>query len=190
MFISTAFIGIAQADNYIDCVGATYQLCNKSVANYARNIASESGSSSSNSQDYSVGASYAGFGGNLGYGETNSNSQYAKNRDNIASNYNSMNCEYILKSCGEVTIAQINADKEATLERMRLKGYLYGQDTLRAIEQIRANSQIGVAALNNTAKIMQTEILTRNRPPPPPAPDYNAELRMLRESMKQELIKQ
>jgi len=162
------------------------QYCNSVVSGYVQNM--KSGSSSSSGENFGAGGSYAGIGANVSYGTSNSQSEFASNQ--ARKNYAAYDCSHVLKTYGDVTIAEINADRDTALGRMQLNAYLYEQDTLRAIEELKESSyKYGKdidASMNiedNAAQIMQTELNTRHRPYSQ-VPDYNAELTRLRKRMR------
>ena len=104
------------------------------------------------------------FGGNGSY-------DWQRTWDNFDSNkkhqYASKNCDEVLKQWGQVSIAEIQADAEKAIARMKLEGNKYSEDTKRIIAgfnleaiNINAKTNLRVEELRQAGKIEEAKILS------------------------------
>lgn len=76
--------------------------------------------------------------------ETNSNQK---------SEYESKNCDEVLKQWGQVSVAEIQANAQEAIARIQNEGYKYGEDTKRLVADIELE---GLKDTNNTAQNIAT----------------------------------
>ncbi|MFM2061134.1 MAG: hypothetical protein RLZZ507_804 [Cyanobacteriota bacterium] len=100
-----------------------------------------------------------GIGGNSN-GSGSSSSSSSSNREMAMSQYQSTNCDQLLKSAAEVTIAEINADAAKAIARMQMESFKYGADIQRDIANINAGAMVEVANINAQASTKVASIQT------------------------------
>ncbi|MFW9259662.1 hypothetical protein [Nostoc sp. CALU 546] len=104
------------------------------------------------------------FGGNGSY-------EWKRTWDNFDSNkkqeYSNKNCDEVLKQWGAVSIAEIHADAEKAIEKMKLEGNKYREDTIRIVEgfkleaiNINATTRFRIEELQQAGRIEEAKILS------------------------------
>jgi len=75
------------------------------------------------------------------FGVQNSHSSRHISMEQLQKAYYERNCDSVLRMRGRVTIAEINANRDVAIHRLKMQQSRYQQDTLRAIKSIEAATQ-------------------------------------------------
>jgi hypothetical protein len=113
------------------------------------------------SSSFGVGGSYGGFGVNTNVSDSISSGR--SERSNSQSE--SIDCDTLIKTIGQVTIAELESNTALAIERMRQESYKYGEDIRLAIANVNLEgvrdtnkTQQNIAGINGRTSVTTTAI--------------------------------
>jgi hypothetical protein len=146
------------------------QYCKTSLRTYVNDTSSQNKSSTTSSTDSSVGISGTfkqlfgiGVDSSDSYRKTSNNSS-ASNQHQAASDI-SRDCDEVLRQHGLITVAEINANRDLALQKMRSQAQMYGIDAWRDVgldanytDRYKSDNQLSGSKYHDDAWVKTTEI--------------------------------